>query len=148
MEHPKSILVATDFSSIGKHAVDYAFELAMAMGAEVHLLHVCEPVVDVGAVSVELSTIDQVEREAREQLAQIRKSRTAGETAISTHVEVGKPAQEIVRCAARLRVGLIVTGTHGRRGLRRALLGSVAESVLREAPCPVLVVRPTEPEAR
>lgn len=148
MSHPTSILVPTDFSLVGEHAVGYAYELAKVLHADIHLLHVCEPVVDVGVVSLELNTMDQVERRAHAKLEQTRSVRAGSGLSVSCLVEVGHGATEIIRAAERLHVGLIVMGTHGRRGLRRALLGSVAESVLRSAPCPVLVVRPQDLEGQ
>lgn len=147
MSQVRSILVPTDFSAVGEHAVGYAYELAKTLEADIHLLHVCEPVVDVGVVSLELSSMDQVERHAREKLEQTRSIRSASGLSVTCLVEVGHAATEIIRAAERLHADLVVMGTHGRRGLRRALLGSVAESVLRSAPCPVLVARPQDRES-
>jgi universal stress protein A len=140
------ILVPTDFSPVGEHAVNYAYELAKTLHADIQLLHVVEPVVDVGTVSLELNTMSQIERNAHSKLEQTRMARAGAGTSVECLVEVGQAASEVIRAADRVHADIIVMGTHGRRGLRRALLGSVAESVLRSAPCPVLVVRPKDQE--
>lgn len=145
MDTPKTILVATDFTDIADHAVDHAVELALSLAANVILLHVCEPVqprLNPSGRGVDMFEIDRTERAARHRLA--LQARRVNELEVTTLVEVGDPAEEIVRSAARLGADLIVTGTHGRRGLAHVLLGSVAETVLRRAPCPVLIVPATE----
>ena len=148
MSQPRKILVATDLSPAGDVVVTYAINLATSLNANLHLLHVCEPMTDVGSVVHELTAMDEVERDAIHQLDRLRTKISGSDIAVTRDVELGMPARVIVHAAARLQSDLIVMGSHGRRGLRRALLGSVAENVLRSAPCPVLVVRSGEEEAR
>jgi len=112
----REILAATDFSELADAAVTVAREYASGLGARLHLVHV--------APSGELELSDLVARLA-----------AAGVAAIP-----GDPAEEIVRYARVRGIDLIVVGTHGRHGFTRRLLGSVADKVLRQAPCPVLAV--------
>jgi nucleotide-binding universal stress UspA family protein len=137
------ILVPTDFSDYSQQAIVYACELAKRFGAKLQLLHVVPPpalpMPYVAPVSEEMLHLDEAaEREldawkvpALEQMAQVERV-----------VRTGVPFVEIVRHAKDNDVDLIVIGTHGRTGLAHALLGSVAEKVVRKATCPVLTVRP------
>jgi nucleotide-binding universal stress UspA family protein len=89
--------------------------------------------------------LDQITTTARNEL----EAMVHGDEALATigplrrHVAVGRPSHAIVEVASRLRADLIVMGTHGRTGLRRAVIGSVAEYVVRHAPCSVMCVKPT-----
>jgi nucleotide-binding universal stress UspA family protein len=140
---PKQILAPTDLSEGAAQALDYACELARALGAQVHLLNVVSiPALGVPELGVALtsSMIDQLVVESQtaiDQLAQTRCSDQAGQAL----VKVGDARDVINQTAKELGVDLIVMGTHGRRGISRALLGSVAETVVRSAPCAVLTVR-------
>jgi len=127
MNGPKvsRILVATDFSQPSEVAVRAAANHARLLGARLHLLHVVWP----GS--------DATPSPRLEQLAE--GLRGDGLTVV-TAVESGLPGPEIVRYATREAIDLIVVGTHGRTGVTRALIGSVAERVIRTAPCPVLTV--------
>jgi len=126
-------------------ALDYACELARTFGATVHLLHVIGiPALGVPELGVALTStvIDSVVRDnqiALEQLAD-RKRHLApiGQVLLRT----GDARDLINQTAKEVHADLIVMGTHGRRGITRALLGSVTENVVRTAPCPVLTVRP------
>ena len=134
------ILVPTDFSEMSDAALDYARVLARRFGASLHLLHVLDdPFVTEGlaaeayiteAPSIRTSMLD----EARSRLAH----RAAGCT--TTEAIFGRGAVTIVEYAQQCGSDLIVMGTHGRTGLAHLLLGSVAERVVRLAPCPVLTV--------
>lgn len=119
----REILVATDFSISGAAAVEAAVAYARALGARLHLLHVdtAPGARDVGAL-------------LREAAAR------AGDVPVTVATTGGDPAQEILRYARRHAIDLVVVGTHGRTGVTRVLLGSVAERVVRGAACPVLVV--------
>ena len=128
-----------------EEALDYACELAMAFGATVHLLHVIGiPALGVPELGVALtsSVIDSVVRDnqaALEKLADSKRHRAhLGQVLLRT----GDSRELINQTAKEVHADLIVMGTHGRRGVSRALLGSVAENVVRTAPCPVLTVRP------
>ena len=142
---PKHILVPTDLSEGAEEALDYACELARPFGATVHLLHVIGiPMLGVPELGVALTStvIDSLVRDnqlALEQLAERKRPlATFGEVLLRT----GDARDLINQTAKELGADLIVMGTHGRRGVSRALLGSITETVVRTAPCPVLTVRP------
>jgi nucleotide-binding universal stress UspA family protein len=142
---PKHILVPTDLSESAEEALDFACEIAGPFGATVHLLHVIGiPVLGVPELGVALTStvIDSMVREDQEALDELanrkRDKAKFGEVMLRT----GDARDLINQTAKDLGVDLIVMGTHGRRGVSRALLGSVTESVVRTAPCPVLTVRP------
>ena len=142
---PKHILVPTDLSDAAEEALDYACELAAAFGATVHLIHVIGvPTLGVPELGVALTStvIDSMVRDnqiALEQLAERKRSlATFGQVLLRT----GDARDVINQTAKEVGADLIVMGTHGRRGVTRALLGSVAETVVRTAPCPVLTIRP------
>ncbi|AXR76564.1 universal stress protein [Natrarchaeobaculum sulfurireducens] len=138
-----TVVVATDGSESVKRAVDVALDLAGRFGAEVHALSV-----------VDASEVDASPEQLREEL------RTALETTadaalatvedrtdqqVITAVRQGRPANEICEYAREVDADLVATGTRGRHGENRLLLGSVAERVVRTSPVPVLTVRQLEP---
>jgi len=141
---PKHILVPTDLSEGAEQALDYACDLARTLDAEVHLLNVVGvPALGVPELGVALAStvIDQLVVEnqtALQELARTHCSTTRGGQLL---IKVGDPRDMINQTAQELGIDLIVMGTHGRRGITRALLGSVAETVVRTAPCAVLTVR-------
>ncbi len=142
---PKTILVPTDLSDGAEEALDYAIEMAEKLGATVHLLNVVGiPALGVPELGVALtsSVIDSMLRDnqiALEKLADKKRGVVQiGEVLLRT----GDARDMICQTAKELHVDLIVMGTHGRRGVTRALLGSVTEIVVRHATCPVLTIRP------
>ncbi len=144
MAMPKIILAATDFSAAGDHAVDYALELGAALGATVHLLHVYAPPVSPEAADVAVLASGKVENSALDSLGRLVAPHADKIPHGELLVMIGDPRAEIVHTAERLACDLIVLGTHGRRGFKRMVLGSVAEMVVRTARCPVLTVHPPE----
>jgi nucleotide-binding universal stress UspA family protein len=140
----KTILVPSDFSECSDEAVRYGLELARRFDAKVHLLHVVQdPVTQPWAAegfSVPLfEVVDQWRTQAVERLrTAVPEADRARTTIVST---VATPYAEILDYAAANQVDLIVMGTHGRGGVSHMLLGSIAERVVRRAPCPVLTVR-------
>jgi len=149
----KNILVATDFSETSEAAVVYARQLARAFGSTLHVLHVAGSVMAT-AVGAEGYTVDfsglqrEVEEAARKQLDALiteedRRTRAAKATVLTSN----SPAEAIVSYARDAHIDLIVVGTHGRGGVTRMLIGSVAERVVRTAPCPVLTVRQVAAES-
>jgi universal stress protein A len=140
------ILLPTDFSYYSAAATKYACELATKFDAELHLLHTLEthlastPTFGMGlALSKHISESKDA---AEKSLAGILDPKwSEGRTVIHAVVE-GSPKVEIIQYARKLNIDLIVLATHGRTGLIHVLMGSVAESVVRTAPCPVLTVRP------
>jgi nucleotide-binding universal stress UspA family protein len=136
------ILVAVESSPIAAHAVDVGVELARSLKAEIALIRVTESPtaygVDAGVSARELMA--QAKREDQKLLAGARE-RLSLPASVQEFLPAGDPATEIVRAAKEWPADIIVLGSHGRAGVSRALLGSVAEAVTRHSPCPVLVVR-------
>ncbi len=150
MRSIKRILVATDFSPCARAALDTAVELAASLDASITLLHVyaapTEVLPDGSVLSLDGLALERAERAIDEQLCDERRRAQRRGVVIAVESADGHAADVIVRRAAEERADLVVVGTHGRRGVPRLLLGSVAERVLRAAPCPVLIAR--EPRAR
>ncbi len=145
------ILVPTDFSDTSAAAVKYAVSLADAFGAQLHLLHVMEQPVQwqmAAEMAMVTAPVDDAALRARAEteLAALltRDERERYRAVCAT--EVGAPFAAIVKYARRETIDLIVMGTHGRGAVAHLLIGSVAENVVRKAPCPVLTVRHPEHE--
>lgn len=132
-----TILYPTDFSPLAYHAFEVACALAHDYKARLVLLHVHEPPVPMGEL---VPTEPPGYRESL--MRDLQGLTPLPPIAVEYRLEEGPVAEGIVRVANETKSDLIVLGTHGRSGLRRILLGSVAESVLREAPCLVLTVKP------
>jgi nucleotide-binding universal stress UspA family protein len=144
----KNVLVATDFSECSDTAVTYARALAGKFGAQLHIFHVVQfvsgaDVSGIGGYAAAVPTLyAELEADARERLGELVSDADRELLHVKTAISVGDvPASAIVAYAKTEAIDLIVIGTHGRRGLSHVLLGSVAESVVRMAPCPVLTVR-------
>jgi nucleotide-binding universal stress UspA family protein len=142
--------VPLDFSARARKALRYAEAFARQFGSRLHLLHVTEPLAyptDLGyapVVSGELET--ELQEGSRERLvATVEEVRRTG-LAVEGCLRVGRPHTEIAAAAWELKADLVVVTTHGFTGLKHVLLGSVAERVVRHAPCPVLVVREEQRE--
>lgn len=142
----QTILVPVDFSVFSEPAFQWALDIATNQQATVLLMHAVHPlwqlpfpenicVTDFPTMAQEIIT------EAKKRLAGFVTKETTRTVSVTTQVVVGNPVWEICQVATRAQVDLIVLGSHGRTGLSHALLGSVAERVVRHAPCPVLVVR-------
>ena len=141
----KNILVPVDYSHSGDAALDYAVTLAQESDAELHLVHVYEQVstyVDGGFASPPLPVVTPDDLKAEQE----RLNAVIPENADKVRREfiVGSPADELVDYAKKENIDLIVMGTHGRTGLNRLLMGSVAEGVVRRATCPVLTIKQPE----
>lgn len=136
------IVVGIDFSEMSDRALRVAVNLARSAGTcEVHLVHVVPPPVG-GTEFAPIVDVGEQTRLARQQLAKLTDQLAdVPEVLPFTHVLVGSPQKELPRVADEIESDLVVLGTHGRRGLDRALFGSVAEQVVRTAPCSVLTVR-------
>jgi nucleotide-binding universal stress UspA family protein len=140
---PRIILVPMDFGEVAEAALDHAVAWARASGAKIALLHVCElPYVGIpdGPLVPAADVIEPMLQDAERLLATMSAKHRDQGVEISSLVEQGVPRDAIAKVARRLGADLIVMGTHGRRGIPRALLGSVAESIVRCAPCPVLTI--------
>ena len=141
---PKNILVPTDLGEAADEALDYACELATKLGATVHLLNVIGiPAMGVPELGVAITStaIDGLVHENQAALDRIVAAHATKATFGQALLRVGDARDVINQTATELHCDLIVMSTHGRSGLTRMLIGSVAESVVRTAPCPVLAVR-------
>lgn len=141
---PKRILVATDFSDTAKAALEYALALAKPLSAEIVLVHAWEiPLYAFpdGAM-IPTGLFEGLEAASDEALQGAVKGAAASGVPLRGVLRMGPPWREIVAVAESEKVDLVVIGTHGRRGVARMVLGSVAERVVRTSPCPVLTVGP------
>jgi nucleotide-binding universal stress UspA family protein len=144
---PTKILLATDGSKEARLAAEAAAELSRDTGSEVHIAYVLPSPRELRghhlySREVMGSVLEQAEGEARSLLEeQAKQVGESGGKVAETHLETGEPDKEIVRLSEELGVGTIVIGSRGLGGLRGALMGSVSESVVRHAHCPVLIVR-------
>ena len=150
---PTKILLATDGSKEAELATRTAADLAQKTGSELHMIHVfgIAPVgtpvyleaTDLQGEALEEEAEERIsEQQAREVLeVELGKVRSAGGTVVEAHLIEGRIAPQIVALAEQIGAGLIVMGARGVGGIRRALTGSVSDSVVRHAHCPVLVVR-------
>ena len=139
-----TILVPSDFSECSDAALRYGLELARRFDARLHLLHVVQdpltqPWAAEGFSAPLFEAVEKWQREAKARLAAAIPLSDVGRVTVSA--TVAWPYAEILRYAAENDVDLIVMGTHGRSGVSHMLLGSIAEKVVRHAPCPVLTVR-------
>jgi nucleotide-binding universal stress UspA family protein len=135
----KKILFPTDFSHTGDAAFQMAESLAKERGAKLLIVHVEEPAVAYGGGEFYYGAIEPNTAALRRMLEQIV---PRDPTVKYEHrLVVGEPARSIAHLAEEEKVDMIVMGTHGRTGLFRLLMGSVAEAIVRRAPCPVLTYR-------
>jgi nucleotide-binding universal stress UspA family protein len=143
----RQILAPTDFSEYSKQAVVSAYELAQTLGAKLILLHVVElpvyPVERFLPSAGGTTLLEDLEHQARLDLARILPKAEDGTVEVRCQTVVGTPYYKIIEVANAEKVDLIVMATHGRTGFSHLVMGSVAERVVRMAPCPVLTIRPT-----
>lgn len=148
MKRFTKILVPVDFSTHSAEAVLYAADLSQHYEASVTLAHVYEPVtysLPDGHLLFTTVQLSSMMSEFEKQLgAAMADAKAAGALRVETEMLQGVAPSEILRFAGESGHDLIVMGTHGRTGVKHALLGSVAERVVRRAPCPVLTVRSAE----
>jgi universal stress protein A len=142
----KKILIPTDFSDYSAAAGSYACELAARFDAELHLLHTLEHQYSLTpefGLGLALPTqISESKLAAENALSGLLDSGWLANRKVVHRVLEGSPKAEIVRYALAENIDMIVISTHGRTGLAQMLIGSVAETVVRTSPCPVLTVRP------
>ena len=153
---PTKILLATDSSSEADLATQTAVDLARMSDSELHVVYVADDS-SIGALYPEATDPEGVEmtdpilqedhqrrseQRGRELLdAEVERVHSAGGTVAQAHLTMGEAGREIVHLAEDINAGLIVMGSRGRGGIRRALMGSVSDSVVRHAHCPVMVTR-------
>jgi nucleotide-binding universal stress UspA family protein len=144
----KRICCPIDFSDASRAAMEVAADLARRFGADLVLLH-AYPVPGYtfpdGSVMASPKMMQELAEQAERHLEEWRAAaeRLVGAPRVSAEKAIGEPAAEIVSFAKARAVDLVAMGTHGRTGLEHALMGSIAERVVRRAHCPVLTVRPT-----
>lgn len=146
---PKNILIATDFSECSERALSYATGAARRYGSTLHFAHIV-PIntyylAEVDALGV---AVEQAQRDAAEMVAHLEREKQLAGVRHHTWVLRGYVAEMLNELIAREHIDLVVVGTHGRTGLSKLVLGSVAEEVFRKSPCPVLTVGPHVPVAR
>lgn len=146
MARMQRILFASDFSKASAKAFATAVTLAKATHAEMMILHVLVPFTPlVPEAYIGGTTLDQLDADARrwgqQQLAKLTAKAKNGGLRAGGLTMTGDPAEQIVRAARTKHADLIVLGTHGRTGLNRFFVGSVAQRVIASAPCPVVTVR-------
>jgi universal stress protein A len=142
------ILVPIDFSPSSRAALEYATFLSGKLGAEMNVLHVWEPPGYVGPDTLALLPVaagqpgwDQMRSEVMREVDLFLGKSQPRPSKLNVRVEAGEPSDTILGTAKGVGADLIVMGTHGRTGLSRLLIGSVAEAVLRRSTCPVLTIR-------
>lgn len=138
----RRVLIALDRSAIAAHAMDVGADLAKALGAQVALVHVVDPKLGSapeggGPASV---ILDELREEGR-RLLKTASLRIGGNPPPREYLVEGNPIQEIVKVAEEWKADVIVSGTRGRSGISRLLLGSTAEGVLRHSQIPILIAR-------
>jgi nucleotide-binding universal stress UspA family protein len=133
----KKIILATDFSDISKDASSHAQLLAQTYQAELKVLHVFDP--STWNAPSSYYFIEKTRQRGKDALKELAES---FDLEVETIFAEGDPGHEIIRVAEELNADLIVLGTHGYTGWKRFTIGSVAELVVRHAPCAVLTIRP------
>jgi nucleotide-binding universal stress UspA family protein len=151
MTRVKNLLVASDFSEPSDVALTYARELARRFDATLHVLHVAEDVYPLYLGEANTTVLpelqDEIETAARKQLDSILCDEDRSELRAKAVIRTSRsPAKAIVDYAREFDIDLLIVGTHGRGAIGHLLMGSVAERVVRTAPCPVLTVHSHERE--
>lgn len=150
MRHPSRILVPTDFGPASAIALSYGIDLARTFNATLHVLHAVVDVVPVSPVTAlygpeHAGVLVSMDEDARTRLRALVASRTdAPPDTVQAVVRSMSPANAVLEYAAEHGIDFIVMGTHGRSMVAHLLLGSVTETVVRSAACPVLTVRAIE----
>ncbi len=147
----KSVLCPIDFSDSSEHALTYAIALAQSYDATLKLLHVVQPPLmsvpgDPMVPEFSSEVMEDIAAASRRRLDEIATKTREQVANVETEIATGSPFVEIITVAKDQDVDLIVIGTHGRTGLAHVMIGSVAEKVVRKAPCPVLTVKHPEHE--
>jgi nucleotide-binding universal stress UspA family protein len=137
----KHILVATDFSDAARAAVELARAMACECGASLTVVHVCEVRGASMTAPIPYERATPIVQRAEDQLDPVLEHVREACPRADGLVKMGAAAEQILATAGEVRADLIVLGTHGRRGFARAMMGSVAEEVVRLSPVPVLTLR-------
>lgn len=137
----RRILHPTDFSEHSQHAFHIAVDLARVHKASILVLHVARPLTEEQVSIGEAAAAQPAEYHHRLAEAERKATADAPDVPVERLVLDGEPAHVVARVAAERQCDLVVIGSHGRTGLRRLLMGSTAEHIIRLAPCPVLSVK-------
>lgn len=137
---PTSILVPIDFSPGSERALDHACDLAAKLGASIHLINAIGGALPELSVALTTAMVETMVHARHDELTKLAAARKPAANIDKLIVKDGDPRDAILEAIAETGAGLVVMGSHGRRGVSRWVLGSVAEDVVRRAPCPVLVV--------
>jgi nucleotide-binding universal stress UspA family protein len=141
--HARKVLYATDFSTLGQTALEMATSLARDRGATLVVVHAEEPPMAYGGGEFYYGIEEPNREELKRMLVEVVPTDPA--VPYEHRLMIGSPATAIIEMARQENAELIVMATHGRTGLTRLLMGSVAEEVVRKAECPVLVVKSPVP---
>ncbi len=139
----KKVLTLTDGSELSRTALRYAVEICQQFNAELYLLTVMDKVPSYLDAEVSHEIFERMEDILRNEVANCSGYCETAGLQCKSEVRTGLPYEEIIKYTKEIDADLIVMGTHGRSGISHILLGSVAEKIVRHAPCPVLTVRPT-----
>jgi len=145
----ETILHPTDLSESSKYALRYAVSLAEEYGAKLFIMHVIEEIsqamyFDMLHAPPLADLMAEIEEQVSKAMDELVAPEIRERVAVERIIRRGVPFLEVIRCAQEIGADLIVCGTHGRTGLKHVLFGSVAEKIVRKAPCPVLSVRHPE----
>jgi nucleotide-binding universal stress UspA family protein len=139
----RPILATTDFSATADSGLAWAARIAEVVGAPLHLVHATLETGSLGDyLGLADETLDELERREGERLQAVAEALRADGIEAASSMARGNASEVITEVATRLEARLVVLGTHGRRGLAHLMLGSTAERVAQQAPCPVLSVHP------
>ena len=140
-----NVLIALDDGRVAAHAIDVGIELARALRANTAIINVTESADTYGSdIGIAPEQLAELSKEEGRKLLYDARQRLSLDPSVLEFLEAGNPSDEIVKAAKAWPADLIIVGSHGRGGVERVLLGSVAEAVVRHAHCPVLVVRSQE----
>jgi len=152
MKEFKNILFPIDFSECSEGVFPYAIDMARRFDAKLHLLFVARDISYLGAIDVPsemlISTVAEVAQAGENQMQAFCKKHLSDFANYEAKVVIGNAGEEIVQFAHEQGIDLIIMGTHGRKGLDRILMGSVADHVLKHAALPVLTVNPHRPRVK
>ncbi len=143
----QAVLVPTDFSQQSEKALKYGMAFADQFGSALHLLHVVRRPTELGFSGVRMENLtEELIKNADQEMETLHRHWAEYAFPVRKEIRVGNPMLEIIGYAREKEIDLIVMGTHGHGVVAQALMGSVAEKIVRKAPCPVLTVRHPEHE--
>ena len=148
----KNILFPIDFSECSEQVFSNALQMAETFGAKLYLLFVARDISYLTTIDVSpdflMNTVAEVARAAEKKIEAFCGTHLGGFSNYETKVALGNPAEEIVKYADDQGIDLIIMGTHGRKGLERTFMGSVADHVIKHAGVPVMTVNPFRPKVK